>query len=675
MNLIRVIFTLLVTSFFILPTVLPVVIPASSANRNNPEFEFYFEIYRPDNGVSNRAESEPVPEEDQWYHRSALDLDRNGIFDSLERRAEVGVEHFDVILDYENEPTDEDIANLARLGFSSVSVYKIFKAVLVYNVPAIMLEELAALENVVMVEPRGYPTLYGDVQTPAVKARESEEYSPNTAWELGYSGSGVTVAIMDTGIDNNHPSFKGKWLGGVDFTKPDIRLTPRDGTYDADDTNGHGTTCAGIATGTGAPEGVYMGAAPEASLVDIRIGSTIGYAPGELFQDFYDAALEGAQWSIDHKDDQWAGASEELAGIHILSLSWGVDVDGSSDGSDVYSRALDRTVEAGIFTIVAAGNSGPDNDGFRGMGSGSLVITVGATDDQNTIIRDDDIIAQYSSRGPRKDNNDGYPYDELKPDISAPGTDIIQAQFDRTGDASSNGYGSRGSGTSYATPNVVGVVALMLEANPELDQKLIKEILRFTAERWDEPTFPELDPFWNKDFGWGIIDAYSAVKVAEELEDTSAIDIELQCHITNVTDNTIDANAAEAEFTGLAWARVGQVEALEVQWDEATSDEPIPLCTVWKRVAEFSDVEAGEFINWSFSVDMREMSKGEHTLYARAVGADGSHSLVFSQTFEVINPPPKKPSGLGASAGLFVAIILLIVITIIAWNYYKKRNR
>jgi serine protease AprX len=661
MRLIKILITIVIVSLLFLPSFASVIVPGNAGPNN---YDFYYDIYSPDLSDYESDIDPSLP----WWKRSALDENRNGIFDSLEQAGELNV---DIVLDYAGEPAEADITALFDLGFTPAAIYPMFKAVILQNVPTVMLATLTALPEVVMVEPLGEPVAYSDVATPAVKARESDEYSPYTVWEdLGYTGNDVNVAIMDTGIDDAHPGLTGKWLGGVDFTKPNTPFTPQDGTYNADDTNGHGTTCAGIATGTGAPEGVYMGAAPDARLVDIRIGSTIGYAPGELLQSFYDAALEGAQWAVDHKDQQWSGASEELAGIHILSLSWGVDTDGSSDGSDVYSRSLDKCVDAGIITIVAAGNSGPDNDGFRGMGSGSLVITIGATDDLNTIIRDDDEIASYSSRGPRKDNNDGYPYDELKPDVSSPGTNIMQVQYDRTGDASSNGYGSRGSGTSYATPNVVGVVALMREANPELENEMVKEILRFTSERFGEPYDVKLDPFWNKDFGWGIIDAYKAVKMAEELEDQDAVDVDLQCHIVNVTDNEIDPNAAKADFRGLAWTRIGsdvaEIDHIEVRVDDETE---------WRRIGGIDTVEAGEFINWTFSVDLRGMERGNHTLHARAISSDGMESLIFSQQFTVVDPPPAPDTGVSAGIGVFAAIVVLIVIGVAGYIYWKKKRQ
>ena len=125
------------------------------------------------------------------------------------------------------------------------------------------------------------------------------------------------------------------------------------------------------------------------------------------------------------------GPTEEANyGIDIISLSWGITSheNGGSDGTDMHSRILDEAMLAGVTVSNAAGNDGPDNDGLSGMSASSLSITVAATDDQNTVDRTDDTIASYSSRGPRRDNGDANPLDELVPEVSAPGTNIIQAE-------------------------------------------------------------------------------------------------------------------------------------------------------------------------------------------------------------------------------------------------------
>jgi subtilisin family serine protease len=587
----------------------------------------------------------PPDKKEPWWESTTLDLDRNGVHDSLDEKIEKEEEKkVDVYLDYEFQPSSKDLVILEEKGMEITCVLPIAKSIGLRDVPLHMISSLAALDGVVMVEDKGIIKFYSDIATPAVKAKESEEYSPNTVWELGYSGIGSNIAIIDTGIDNGHPSFEGKRVSGVDFTKPETFLTPRDGTYDPDDTNGHGTTCAGIATGTGAPEDAYMGTAPSAKLVDIRIGTTLGVGPGELpyGQDFYDSALRAIEWAIQHKDEQWPGQNEENYGIDILSLSWGIELEEvSSDGSDLYSRLLDTAVEAGIFVVNAAGNDGPDNDGFDGLSASSLAIIVGATDDLDTIIRDDDVIASYSSRGPRKDNSDGNPYDELKPDISAPGTGITNAEYDRYGDGSGNGYGPRGSGTSYATPNVAGIVALMLEAKPDLTPELVGGILHFTAERRGNATFPELDPFWNKDFGFGIVDAYRAVKVAKSIEDVTEIDTNLQCFIMDIAYSMTPKYIA---ISGIAWSKDGEVEFVEVRMDDGE----------WKQAGEIAN---GTWSKWSYVIDISKYPKGNHTFEARAV-SDDKYSL---HDEEIVFVSEQRAEGeLGTNCLPGIAIIILV---------------
>jgi serine protease AprX len=598
-----------------------------------------------------------LPEhETPWWERTALDLNRNKIHDSLDLRIkEEQEENVDVYLDYEEGPSLKDIYILEEMNLDISYIPQIQNAVGLSGVPLSIIPHLAYLEGVVMVEPKGTLKFYSDIATPTVKAKESELYSPFTAWELDYTGKGGVIAIMDTGVDNGHPSFSDKWVGGADFTKPETFLTPRDGTFDADDTQGHGTTCAGIAMGTGAPEGTYQGTAPDSKLVDLRIGSILGASPGEGPESVYDAALEATEWAIEHHADEWAGQPEEYHGIDALSLSWGIPYEGSSDGSDLYSQALNRLVDVGVVAVVAAGNDGPDNDGFTGMGAADKVITVAATDDLDTIDRSDDIIAEYSSRGPRWDDGDGNPYDELKPDVASPGTGITNAEFDRYGDGSGNGYGPRGSGTSYSTPNVVGVVTLILEANPDLTPDLVKEILHFTSERRGNATLPELDPFWNRDFGYGIVDAYEAVRVAEKIVDVDVIDVNLQCFIMEVSNTS----SRYVDISGIAWSQNGEVEVVEIRVDNGD----------WK---EAEDMSNGTWSKWTFRLDQAKLGKGNHTFEARAVAGD-KYSLQDEESVLVAKTWKGDESEFACLPGLIMVILVAGVAGYIL--FFKGRKK
>jgi serine protease AprX len=626
----------------------------------------YDKIVKPDLSNLPYVHSRTIPENEvSWWERTSFDLDKNGIYDSLDQKIDTEKESLvDIYLDYKEEPTNEDVIALKELGLQITGLFPSVDAIGLTGVSVSILQTLAELEGVVMIEEKLPIEFYSDIATPNVKAKESEEYSPETAWELGYFGEGLNIAIIDTGIDNEHPSLSGKFLGGVDFTKPESPLTPRDGSYDPDDIQGHGSTCAGISTGTGAPDGVYQGVATASKLVDIRIGTKIGGGWGELpyGQDIYDTALQGIEWAIEHKDDQWPGAGEENSGIDIISLSWGIYLEeGSSDGSDIYSRMNDAAVQAGIVVANAAGNEGPGNDGLDGLSASSLAIIVGATNDLDTITRDDDEIASYSSRGPRKDNNDGNPYDELKPDVSSPGTGITNVEPDTSGspfsDASGNGYEGRGSGTSYATPNIAGIIALMLEANPDLVPELVMEILHFTAERRGNGTFPELDPFWNRDFGYGIADAYKAVRVSEAIEDVSEIDPNLQCFIMNITD----PSSRFVTVSGISWSKDGEVESVEVRVDGGQ----------WK---EAQDESNGTWSKWSYSVDLAELGKGNHTFEARAVSGD-QHSLYYEEVVTVEKSFSSPDSG--GSCLPAIAIVILVVATAVYFIMKKggKKER
>jgi len=564
---------------------------------------------------------------------SIRDQNNNKISDCIDSWIEEGYNELDVIVIYDHELSETDIQRLLDLGVEIGEIYKYLDMIGLSSVPIEKMKTITELPGVHRIENHGTPVLYSDIATPAVKARESDLYSPNTAWELGYTGKGANIAVVDTGVDNGHPSLAGKWVGGVDISKPEIPLVnPYDGSKDADDTNGHGTTCTGIAMGTGAPEGIYMGAAPDAKVVDVRIGTMIGYAPGEGPLSFYDASLKGIEWVIEHREDSWSGQGNENKGIDIISLSWGIDVGGDSDGSDAYSSILDRAVQEGVIVCHAAGNSGPNNNGFDGFAAASNGISVAASDDLNTIDRADDIIAEYSSRGPRHDNGDGNPYNELKPDITAPGTRIMQVQY--------------------------------VDANPELNHELIKEILHFTAERRGSPSAPELDPFWNRDFGWGVVDAYKAVKVASEIKNIGAFDVNLQCFITSIeTPDIGDENITSGTITiqGVAFSKEGELEDIEIAIDNG----------IWKEVKDIE--ENGTYKFWEYKVDTTQLDNENHTIKARAVGP-GGQSLEDDFEVSVFNKPTKAGGITSEQLTISIIVILIIMGAIFVYLYSKKRK-
>ncbi len=623
-----------------------------------------------------------VDDDTPWWERTNLDLDRNEIHDSLESM--IGVTGIGLV--YSTDVTETHLNALEQLGLNVVDVIEAVDGVLLGQVNTSLAPTLAALEDVVMVEEYGHVVFFGDVQTLTVKARNSSLY-PVGAWDLGVSGVGVNIAMVDTGVDNEHPGLNEKFVAGYDavcYLHTDPTCTAggareTDGTYDPDDGNQHGTACMGMAAATGfdasGAQTEFYGAAPDAALVDVRIGTDAGAGPFEnaaVEQEIYESAMNGIQWIIDNKDTAWQDADGTNYGIDILSLSWGITSheSGGSDGNYMHDEILNEAMEAGIVVSVAAGNDGPDNDGLSGMGSSSLSITVGATDDLNTVIRDDDIIAGYSSRGPRADNGDGNPLNELKPEISAPGSNIIQAEGCVTsglcnnllgGGAADNGYTSRGSGTSYATPSVSGIIALMLEANPDLSPAEVKEVLKLTAERRGEATQPDVDPFWNRDFGWGMADAYEATKMAFLLKEqnlTGAVDVFTQVHVVNAS---VDTSSGLYVIEGMAWSQESAVSAVEYRigngaWKSASFNE------------SSGQLAALERFTWTVALDLDALAKGNQTVEIRGLNDAGVQSLPIS-TMVMGTGAGSSTVGGGFTLSLTMGtVVVLFMLMATLWN-------
>ena len=617
-------------------------------------------------------------EQAPWWETSALDADRNRIHDSLqyaEGPVNVGVS-------YSREVTEQDRARLTLAGYAINVELPVVNALLIGTIDASEVYDIAQLDGVVMVERYGSVVFYGDVQTPAVKAKNSTEY-PVGAWDLGVSGHGVNIALTDTGVDNEHPGLSGKFVAGYDavcyvHSDPQCILAggrEDDGSFDPDDGNQHGTACMGMAAATGieadGSQSEFYGSAPNASLVDVRIGTDVGAGPFEnylLEQQFYESAMNGLQWIIDHRDDAWPGVDEDSYGIDIISLSWGITSheNGGSDGTDMHSRILDEAMLAGVTVSNAAGNDGPDNDGLSGMSASSLSITVAATDDLNTVDRSDDTIASYSSRGPRRDNGDSNPLDELVPEISAPGTNIIQAEGCVSsgacnnflgGDASDNTYTGRGSGTSYATPAVTGVIALVMEANENLTPLQIKEVLKQTAERRGEPSAPDLDPYWNRDFGWGMVDALAAVELAfhlGEMGDEASIDPSIQNHLLNLIDSNGTINV-----TGHSWGQMGSIDRVEFridggEWTETTYS------------TELQEISPLTPFSWHVILDPSKIGKGPHIIEVRAVSGDSVSLPVIvtvngtAESSSNFSVPPLVIALVGVVFTIWIASVVLV---------------
>ncbi|MGA1819628.1 MAG: S8 family serine peptidase [Thermoplasmatota archaeon] len=394
---------------------------------------------------------------------------------------------------FDHYPDHDDalriMGSLSKLGpgpgFLDAGMYS---TALYLSVPRTTIPEIrkALSPDITMMEYRPVYVSYLDVSSPATRSRDSTTYSPLTATDLGYTGEGIVVAVIDSGVDNNvHESLRGKYVYGVDFTG-----TTTIPGLDPDDIDGHGTHVAGTVMGTGGTSGTYQGTAPAAQLVDLRYARVQG--------DFTGAADRALEWVIENHAE---------FDIRVVSCSWGSTV--FTSGRDTTSRLVDQLVDEGVVVVVAAGNDG--EQGMPSPASADGAITVGAINDHSTIDREDDDMEYYSNYGPRSSDGDNDRMDELKPDVVAPGRQIRAPKHNSIAD-----YVDM-TGTSMATPHVSGIVALMLEANPSLTPRDVKLILRDTAQQRFSSSRPDLDGKYNYRSGWGAVDAYGAVKRSQDL--------------------------------------------------------------------------------------------------------------------------------------------------------------
>ncbi len=266
-------------------------------------------------------------------------------------------------------------------------------------------------------------------------------------WQAGYDGTGVKVAVLDTGLDQQHPDLAGKVVAAQNFTD-DASVA---------DGNGHGTHVASIATGTGAASGGnYKGVAPGASLMVGKVLTNAGTG-------FMSWAIEGMEWAA-------------RGGADVVNLSLSA---APTDGTDPGSLAVDAlTAETGTLFVIASGNDYSDA-AVGSPGAATAALTVGA-------VHDDDALADFSNRGPRRGDA------AVKPNLTAPGVGIIAARAAGTslGSPVDERHTSL-SGTSMATPHVAGAAALLAQAHPDWTATELKDALVSAAVPGDYTPFQQ----------------------------------------------------------------------------------------------------------------------------------------------------------------------------------------
>ncbi|MFI2028783.1 S8 family peptidase [Streptomyces buecherae] len=277
-----------------------------------------------------------------------------------------------------------------------------------------------------------------DGKVEAALDRSTAQIGAPEAWATGYDGTGVKVAVLDTGVDGTHPDLKGRIDAAKNFTE----------ATDTVDRVGHGTHVASTVAGSGAHSGgTYQGVAPGARLISGKVLDDEGYGEES-------GIIAGAQWAI-------------AQGAKVINLSLGGP---DTPGDDLLEQAVnDLSATSGALFVIAAGNEGPAAGTVGSPGSAAAALTVGAVDRADTM-------ADFSSRGPTADGS-------LKPDLTAPGVDIVAAKAAEgtEGAPAADGYVSM-SGTSMATPHVAGAAAILAQRHPDWTGERLKAALTASAK-------------------------------------------------------------------------------------------------------------------------------------------------------------------------------------------------
>jgi serine protease AprX len=320
----------------------------------------------------------------------------------------------------------------------------------------------------------------GRIRMASIGTEAWDDLEPNLAWRktirlgqvpLGIDGSGVTVAMIDTGVAHTQ-DLGDRVVARVDFTPGG----------NGDDAYGHGTHLAGVIAGNGAASGgKWRGVAPGVQLVSVKVAGPDGATDVSV-------VIAALQWVVTHRAQY---------GIKVLNLSFGTD-SVQPYAVDPLNAAVERAWVAGITVVVSAGNRGPGT--INKPGDDPFVITVGAADLKQTVDRRDDEVAPFSSSGITQDGS-------AKPDLVAPGTTIVATRDAGSTidalhpDAVVDGDYFKGTGTSQAGAVVSGVAALLYQANPSLRPGTVKSILMGSTFRASQ---------YRTGGGSGLVDAAGA---------------------------------------------------------------------------------------------------------------------------------------------------------------------
>ena len=549
--------------------------------------------------------SQSISEEVNWWEDTRMDKDRNRMHDMLDIALEQGKYVIDgkisVLVDFDHMPTESDEQLLIdEVGFEpSWRFHHI--PIIAGTIETELLDDLLNVEGVVFL------TLNGELRIALDNAIGI--HNVDTVWDYGYTGEGISIAIIDTGIDPLH-------VGLNDFDDDPTTNDPKvvafydalddsgdDGSGETEpyDDQGHGSHCAGISAGTGAVDETppemggddskpFRGVAPDAWLVGVKVLDSGGSGS-------FEEVMRGMEWTIDNKIKyNIRAASMSLGGVWLIELT--------QEQEERITHLANEMVAAGISLMIAAGNSvGYGTIGTPGAAKD--VITVGATEDSKDL-------AVYSSKGPTHEG-------QIKPNVAAIGSAVMSVEAN-----SGNGYASY-SGTSMATPMVAGMAVLLLQANPDLQPLMIRTILESTSEfKWlSHPVRP------NNDYGWGFVLMDAALEEAIQYDLSLSINISADTSVIYYEGNETDGgnDTASRFFVHENEKLYFDVEgnASRIEWRNILIED------IWHSVESLSEIDVME----------TKLGTGNHTIWVRAVSSDGI-SAPITIPLNVGDPISKK---------------------------------
>jgi len=598
----------------------------------------------------DRKESE---QELNWWENTNMDINKDRIHDAIWMAPESS--HYDyldennrisVIVDFDHTPTLEDERMLERhVSFEVQFRYWLIDSI-AGKVDIDLVPKIVELPGVVFVELDGRL----EIQMNDV----NEVHDVTQVWQdTGYTGSGSVVAIIDTGIDSDHVG-----LDDIDddnstndpkviaFYDPVNTPELTNGTeVKAYDDQGHGTHCAGITAGTGAPDYLYKGVAPMAQLVGVKVLDEGGSGS-------FATVMAGMEWTVEKR---------HIFNIRAASMSLGGPgaIEWTSSEEESVNRMGNEMMREGVALFIAAGNSaGPATIGTPG--SAEDVITVGSLD-KNTAI------AVYSSQGPTEEGR-------VKPNIAFVGSNVMAPDYN-TG----NGYTGK-SGTSMATPGAAGLAALMYQANPDLSPFDIRNIMQETATYREchymlanEPCAEDNIPKnrQNNVYGHGHVNSVPSVMEAAN----KVYELSLTLNVTLVNELGVDNRIHLSQGEEIEFNVEGG--ATRVQW--RTWD----MRDNWMDLGDYNVNELNFGVTHSLLVDRLQYLpnntvEGNQVLLVRAITEDrASTNLAVDITIvgeEKIEISSSGSSNMALITGLLSVLVIILFVALTVTTMKLKES-